>query len=115
MLEVNQWEQYAGRYCFKNREEKMHFSWLEGSQFLGKRNLYERIFELLKMLYITTDWKHKKWQHHHAVRRCFSAGGSGALYKINCIVEKASNVDILKQDLKTLKAWSQMDVPCAAP
>lgn len=43
---------------------------------------------------------------------CFSAGGSGALYKINCIMEKASNVDILKQDLKTsawmLKAWAQM-------
>lgn len=58
------------------------------------------------MLYITKDWK-----HHRAVL----LGGSGALYKINCIVEKASNVDILKGDLKTLKAWSQMDAPCAAP
>ena len=32
---------------------------------------------------------------------CFAAGGTGALHKIDGIMRKESNVDILKQHLKT--------------
>lgn len=69
--------------------------------------------ELFKLEYTTQIVKHRSGRI--ILWGCFSARGSGALYKINCIMEKASDVDILKQDLKTsarmLKAWAQMDVP----
>ena len=32
---------------------------------------------------------------------CFSAGGTGALHKIDCIMRHENDVDILKQHLKT--------------
>lgn len=107
MHEVNQWEQYEGRYCFKTKRRKFTLRLATRISVSGKSKPYKMTCELLKMPCTTRDWKRKKWQ----LWCCFSAGGSGALYKINCIVEKASNVDILKQDLKTLKARSQMDVP----
>lgn len=68
--------------------------------------------ELFMLEYTTPVVKHRSGRI--ILWGCFLAGGSGALYKINCIMEKASDVDILKQDLKTsartLKAWAQMDV-----
>ena len=39
------------------------------------------------------------WQHH--VVRCFAAGGTGALHKIDGIMRMESYVDILKKHLKT--------------
>ena len=45
---------------------------------------------------------------------CFAAGGTGALHKIDDIMVKENDVDILKQHLKTsvkVKAWSQMGLP----
>ena len=39
------------------------------------------------------------WQHH--VVGCFAAGGTGALHKIEGIMWWESDVDILKQHLKT--------------
>jgi hypothetical protein len=45
---------------------------------------------------------------------CFSAGGTGALHKIDSIMREGNYVDLLKQHLKTsvkVKAWSQMSLP----
>jgi hypothetical protein len=43
---------------------------------------------------------------------CFSAGGTGALQKIDDIIRQEHYVDILKQYHKTsVKAWSQMGLP----
>jgi hypothetical protein len=39
------------------------------------------------------------WQHHDV--GCFTAGGTGALHKIDSIMRKDNYVDILKQHLKT--------------
>jgi hypothetical protein len=54
-------------------------------------------------------------EHHpnrEALWRCFDAGGSGVLHKIDGIMRQENDVDILKQHLKTsVKAWSQMDLP----
>ena len=50
------------------------------------------------------------WQHH--VVGVLAAGGTGALHKIDGIMRKENDVDILKQHLKTsVKAWSQMGLP----
>lgn len=88
--------------CYKN----LTF-WLKKQ----KKNIYGP--ELFMLEYTTPFVKHRSGRI--ILWGCFSAGGSGALYKINCIMEKASDVDILKQGLKTsarmLKAWAQMDVP----
>ena len=39
------------------------------------------------------------WQHH--VVEVFATGGTGALHKIDGIMRKENDVDILKQHLKT--------------
>ena len=45
---------------------------------------------------------------------CFAAGGTGALHKIDGIMRRENDVDILKQHLKTsvmLMLGSQMGLP----
>jgi hypothetical protein len=44
--------------------------------------------------------------------RCLVAGGTGALHKIDGIIRKKNDVDVLKQNLKTsVVAWLQMGFP----
>lgn len=67
MHEVNQWEQFEGRYCFKTKRRKFTLRLATRISVSGKRKPYKMTCELLKMPCTTKDWKRKKWQHHSVV------------------------------------------------
>ena len=46
-------------------------------------------------------WNREAWEWQHHIVRCFAAGGPGALHKIDGIMRKENDVDILKQHLKS--------------